>query len=412
MINLPSIVKEKVAGKTVLLRLDLNAPVEEGKVVDDFRLLSSAPTIKMLQDLGAKVVVLAHLGRPKGVDSALSLLPVAEKMADILGYKFVASEKLPDYDLPHLVFLTGDVRTEGFAKVLAAQTNKQVIILENIRFYPEEEQNDRFFASRLAGLGQVYVNDAFGVCHRAASSTVAITEFLESFAGPLLEKEVRQLSQVLTQPRLPFVLMMAGIKIDDKVATLNSLGSKADKIILGGGLANAIFQARGLEVGLSRVDAEAEKIASQVDKNFKDRLVLPEEVVVADKDYSPASIRAVEFHKVLPGERILDIGPRAIYTFSKILKEASTIVWNGPLGQFERRPFHHGTLSLARVVGSVGTGKAFVVVGGGETVDAVRNAGQAEFIDHLSTGGGAMLEFLAGKELPGLLALEQSKRGA
>jgi 3-phosphoglycerate kinase len=231
-------------------------------------------------------------------------------------------------------------------------------------------------------------------------------QHLPAYAGFLLEKEIKSLQHILKTPKKPFVFMMAGIKISDKAKTLENVGKKADKILLGGGIANLFFWAKGLEVGLSKVEKEAEKIAWHIEKNFKGKIMLPLDVVVSNSAMDKSSIRVAEVYDVKKKEIILDIGPRTILAFSQELKKAKTIVWNGPLGYFEKKPFDTGTMALARLIGGMSKGRCYGVVGGGETVSAVRNAKQQEYIDHLSTGGGAMLEFLAGDKLPGIKALE------
>jgi len=262
------------------------------------------------------------------------------------------------------------------------------------------------FAKKLASLAEVYVNDAFGVDHRKAASLVAITKYLPGYCGLLLEKEIKSLDTVLKQSKKPFVLLMGGIKISDKVQTLENLGKKADKILLSGGLANLFFLTKGFEIGKSKVESDARKIAWTLEKNFKAKIVLPLDVVVADEKMDRDSIRVTEPHMIKPEEKILDVGPKTILAYAKELKAAKMIVWNGPLGYFEKKPFHTATIALARVIGGVASRKAFVLAGGGETVDALRLAHQLEHIDHVSTGGGAMLEYLAGKKLPGIEAIK------
>ncbi len=397
-----------IKNKTVLLRVDVNVPIENCKVADGFRIEQIVPTIKLLQKGGNKIILCGHLGRPKGKKSnQLSLKPVAEKLADMFGMKFIHTDhKVPDYHIPHLIFYTGDIAQDKHQKQIKNIPAKDLVILENLRFYKGEEENSAQFAKKLAGLADVFVNDAFGVSHREAASISAITKYLPSFAGLLLEKEIKSLEIVLKHSKQPFVLMMGGIKISDKVKTIENLGKKADKILLAGGIANLFFLSKGYEIGGSKVEAEAKKTAWHLEKNFKDKIILPVDVVVADKNMGKNTIRVTTPHEIRKDETIYDIGPKTILKFANELKVAKTIVWNGPLGLFEVRPFNTATMALARVVGGVSTRKAFGVVGGGETVDAVRLAGQFEHIDHVSTGGGAMLEFLAGEKLPGIEALK------
>lgn len=400
---------EIVKGKTVLLRVDVNTPIDsKNRVTDDFRIQAVIPTIKFLRQHGCKVIVCAHLGRPKGSwNEKFTMKPVAQQMADILKLKFVeTNRKLPDYGVNHLIFYTGDIQQEQHRRILWNIPDKDIVFLENIRFYKGEEENSAFLGKHLASLADIYVNDAFGVSHRKAASVVAVAKHLPSFAGLLMEKEIKSLQHVLRAPKKPFVFLMAGIKISDKAKTLENVGKRADKIMLGGGIANLFFLAKGLEIGLSKVEKEAEKLAWHIEKNFKDKIILPSDVVVANSKMEKSSIRSCEVYDVKKNEVILDIGPKTIMAFAKELKKSKTIVWNGPLGYFEKKPFDTGTMALAKLIGGMSKGKCFGVVGGGETVNAVREAGQQDYIDHLSTGGGAMLEFLAGEKLPGLEALK------
>ena len=394
--------------KTVLLRADVNVPLDEktGKVADDFRIESIIPTIKLLQQGNNRIILVGHLGRPEGREKKFSLKPVAEKLADLLQYKFLETHHpLPDYPIRHLIFYTGNIEADTHTQQLKRGSAKDIIFLENIRFYKGEEKSDRHLAKKLAQLADVYVNDAFSVDHHPASSVSLMPEFLPAYAGPQLEQEIKHLSSLLGKVKSPFVIMMGGIKISDKIHTLENLGKRADKILLGGGLANLIFKAKGLEVGLSKVEDSALKTAWQLEKNFKGKLVLPVDVVVANKKMDKNSIRVCSPYEVTRNEQMLDIGPKTILLFANEIKAAKTIVWNGPMGHFEVPPFHTGTLSLARLIGGRGKGFAYTVAGGGETEDAIRLAHQFNNIDHVSTGGGAMLEFLAGKKLPGIEAL-------
>lgn len=400
----------KIQNKAVLLRVDVNVPLDKktGQAADTFRMEQVIPTIKFLQEGGNSVIVCGHLGRPGGKqDAKYTLRPVAQKLAELLGYKFLeTNHKLPDYGINHLIFYTGNIAEDRHQNQLGKIPAKDVVLLENLRFYKGEEENDPVFSKKLSGLAEVYVNDAFGVDHRKAASVVGVTKHLPSFAGLLLEREIKSLDKVLKAPKKPFVAMMGGIKISDKVQTIENLGKRADKILLAGGLANLFFLSKGYEMGLSKVEKEAEKIAWQLEKNFKGKIVLPVDLVVADEKMDKGAIRVVEPHLVGKKEAVYDIGPKTILKYANELKSAKTIIWNGPLGLFEVKPFHTATMALARIVGGVATRKAFAVVGGGETVDAVRQAHQFQHIDHVSTGGGAMLEYLAGEKLPGLEALK------
>lgn len=404
--------QEKLVSKhTVLLRLDVNEPVlESGELADDFRIRSCLPTIHFLQKLNTKIVIVAHLGRPEGKqDKKLSLRPAAKRMAELLNIKFVESaNQIPWYPVKHLVFFTGDIQNEKNRFVLRNGPFKDIIFLENIRFYPGEEKTELRLAKQLSELADVYVNDAFGCSHREAASITGVTKYLPGYAGLLLEKECKALTSLEMKPKQPLIVMMAGIKISEKAKALEKLAEKAEKILLGGGLANLMFLALGYEIGYSRVEKEGLSIARKILKNFKTKIVLPEDVVTANKELDRDSILVKPSYKVGKREIITDIGPKSILQYAKILKTAKTLIWNGPLGHFEVKPFDTATMALAKVVGGVSKGKCFGVVGGGETVDAVRLSGQIEFIDHVSTGGGAMLEYLAGTRLPGVVALEKN----
>lgn len=395
--------------KTVLVRASLDEPLkEDGTLGDDFRLQSAVPTIQALRSRGLKVVVCGKLGRPEGkVVPELSLLPVAKRLAELLDLHFQETDfALPTDGVEHLIFLKGDIREEHVREQVKKIKGTDVLVLENMEFYPGELELNLTFAKQLASIADAFVSDDFAKCHHPVASIDPITKFLPSFAGLQLEKEIKGLGKILAKPAAPFILMMGGIKITDKAKTLKNLGKKADKILLSGGLANLFFKIKSFEVGKSKIEHEAESVAWEIEKNYKSKLLLPLDVVVTDDINNRTRVRCCAPHEVKKNEYIFDIGPKTILAFAGVLKQAKTIVWNGPLGHFEVRPFHHGTLSLARIVGAVGQGRAYTVVGGGETVDAVREAGQEDMVDLLSTGGGAMLEFLAGSELPGITALK------
>ncbi len=399
-----------VKNKTVLLRVDMNEELDsQGRVLDDFRIRAIIPTIELLRKAGAKVIIASHLGRPDGKpDRKLSLRPVAKRLAELLEIKFLETDReLTRYPINHLMFASGDIQKDLTCDLIRAIATKDIVVLENLRFYEGEESNSAVFAKRLAELADVYVNDAFAVVHRKAASVVAITKYLPSYAGPELEKEIKNLDYVGAKSKKPFVLMMGGVKISDKAKTLEQLGKHADVILVGGGLANLFYASEGLEIGKSVSEISSKKLAWKIATNFKRKIVLPRDVVVADSKKTKQSIKVKSCYNINPTETIYDLGPKSILEFAGILKKAKTICWNGPLGLFEHKPFHTGTFSLARVIGGLASKKAFVVIGGGETVAAVRAAHQAEYIDHLSTGGGAMLEYLAGEKLPGLEVLKK-----
>ncbi len=402
---------KSVKNKRILLRLDLNEEVDsKGKLLDDFRIQAVLPTIRSLQSQGAKLVIVSHLGRPDGKpDAKLSLEPIAKCLAHCLNYKFVKTDsKLPEYDVEHVILFTGDIREKDVREVLENHTSKDIILLENIRFYPEEEKNSKVFAKQLSELADVFISDAFGVSHRKDSSLVGITEYLPSYAGPLLSKELKAMDYLLSpKVKKPFVLLMGGIKIADKAKTLANLGKRADKILLAGGLANLFLHAQGYDVGHHQIDKESVRYANQLLLNLKSKLVIPKDVVV----YSPTKgtgnkIRVKKLSEIVDTDKIYDIGPETILEFSKVLQTAGTVCWNGPLGYFEEKPFRAGTLSISKVIGGIGKRKAYVLAGGGETVASIRLSGQFEHFDHVSTGGGAMLSYLAGDPLPAVEALK------
>ncbi len=400
----------KIQNKTVLVRGSVDAPVDEktGKISDDFRLQSLLPTIKHLSANGNKVIICGKRGRAKGkVVESLSLKPAAKHLANLLGLKFVETDfKIPDYGIPHLIFYSGDFREEKHQEQLSTSADKDIFFLENLEFYPEELENNAMFGKKLAGFADVYVDDDFSKCHHPVSSNVAVTKYLPCYAGLLLEQEIKALDAILKSVKHPFIVMTGGIKLSEKVGALENLGKKADKILVGGGVANLMFLAKGYEVGKSKIEEGELKTAWAILKNYKDKLLLPLDVVVTDEKMDKGSIRVCAPHEVGKNEVILDAGPKTILTYSKEIKLAKSILWSGPLGLFETKPFDTATMALARLIGGRGKGMAFAVAGGGDTVDAIRQAHQFEHFDHVSTGGGAMLEYLAGKKLPGIEALK------
>lgn len=395
--------------KTVLVRGSLDANVDESanRISDDFRLRSFLPTAELLRQKNNKIIICGKRKRAGGkVSPEFSLKPAAECLADLMGLKFVATDhRVPDYGIPHLIFYSGDLREAKHQEQIKNIPAKDVVFLENLEFYPQELDNDPAFAKILASLADAYVDDDFSKCHHAVASNVAVVKHIPSYAGLLLEKEIKSLDAVLKHAKSPFVVMTGGVKLSEKVGALENLGRKADTILVGGSVASLMFLNKGYEIGLSKIEEKEKKTAWRIEKNFKNKIILPLDVVVADKKMSPNSIRACAPHQVGKNEQILDAGPKTIFEFAKHIKSAKTIVWSGPLGMFEQKPFHHATFALARLIGGRGKGRAFVVAGGGDTVDAIRQSHQFEHIDHVSTGGGAMLEYLAGAKLPGIEAL-------
>lgn len=413
-----------IKNKIILWRPDFNCPVEGGRVVEDFRIQESLPSLKLMLKDGNRVIICGHLGRPKGQwKTEFTFKPVAERLAECLNYKFAETDgKIPEDESPHVVFYNADIREAKHRENVGMVPGKDIVFLENMRFYKEEEDSDPVFAKHLADLAEVYVNDAFGVDHHAAASVSGVPAYLPSYAGLLLEKEIKSLDAILKNVKHPFVVMTGGIKLSEKVGALENLGNKADKILVGGGVATLMFKAKGYEVGKSRIEEGEIKTAWEIEKNFKHKLLLPLDVVVArlatpeatpsdsrgvvNEQMEKSTIRACSPHEVQKNEMVLDVGPKTILAYAKEIKLAKTIVWSGPLGMFEKKPFDTATMALARLIGGRGKGKAFVLAGGGDTVDAIRQAHQFEHFDHVSTGGGAMLEYLAGKKLPGIEALK------
>lgn len=397
-----------IKNKTVLVRgsVDANVDPSTNRVDDDFRLRSFLPTVKFLLKNKNKVIICGKRKRAKGkTDPEMSLKPAAECLAELLNLKFVTTNhRVPDYQIPHLIFYSGDIREAKHREQIKNISDKDVVFLENMEYYPEELEMDAMFGKHLASLADAYVNDDFSKCHHPVASNLTVVKYIPSYCGLLLEQEIKSLDSLMRNPKSPFVVMTGGIKLSEKVGALENLGKKADKILVSGGVANLIFKTKGFEIGISRVEESMEKVAMQISKNYKNKLVLPLDVVVANKNLE--NIRSCAPYEVRENEQILDAGPKTILEFSKHIKAAKTIVWSGPLGLFEKKPFHHATFALARLIGGRGKGKAFVVAGGGDTVDAIRQAHQFENIDHVSTGGGAMLEYLAGKKLPGIEALK------
>ena len=388
MFNKKSITDVDVKGKRVLVRVDYNVPIKEDKVVDDTRIVAAMPTVNYLLEHGAAVILFSHLGRPKGgPDPKFSLKPVAAHLSGLLG-KPVA-------------FVDDCV---GPLAEAAARTLKpgEILVLENTRFHPEEEKNDLELAKKMASLADIYVNDAFGSAHRAHSSTEGVAHFLPAVAGFLMEKEIKYLGQAIANPKHPFVAILGGAKISDKIGVIRNLLIKADQVLIGGGMANTFFKAQGYPIGDSLCEDEALDTARQLLQAGNTHLRLPVDVVIGDRFDAEAEKVIMPMGPVPDGWRILDIGPATVAAFGKILAKAGTIVWNGPMGVFEFPRFAEGTVGVAKAVAA---SKAVSIIGGGDSVTAVNQAGLADRITHISTGGGASLEMLEGIDLPGLAAL-------
>lgn len=376
-----------IKGKKVLLRLDLNVALEKGKILDDNRLFIAKESIEYLMKKGAKVIAISHLGKAEGrVDEKYSLEPVAKRLKKIL--------KQP------LTFIK-DHEPKKVLPKLDKMKNGELVLLENLRFNPGELENDSSFAKDLAALADIYVNDAFSVSHRQQASVVAIKKYLPSYAGLLLEKELKALDRIL-KAKKPFVVIMGGAKIETKIRLIEKLLPKADKILFGGALANTIIKELGYEVGQSYCDKNSGALVKKIfnKKGAEDKIILPLDLVVASTKTGKISLLRPD--EVKKNESILDIGPETITLFSKYIRKAATLVWNGPMGKFEDDHFKQGSLSLARLVASRSKGKAYGVVGGGETVAVLKMTKMEAYVDFVSGAGGAMLAYLGGEKMPGL----------
>ena len=382
-----------VAGRRVLVRVDFNVPLDVNRnITDDRRIKAALPTIDYLLDQGAKVILMSHLGRPKGQPVVkYSITPAAERLEELLNI---------------LVTKLGDCIGEMVQGAVQGMPVGHVIMLENVRFYPQEEKNDLEFAKQLAVLGDVYVNDAFGSAHRAHASTEGVARFLTGVAGFLMQKELDYLGKAITNPERPFLAILGGAKVADKIPVIDNLLSKVDELIIGGGMAYTFLKAQGYEIGKSLLDEEGLDLAKQAmakarQKNVK--LYLPEDVVVATDFKEDAESKVVPANQIPADWMGMDIGPMSIEAFSNIIKGAKTIIWNGPMGVFEMPRFATGTRAIAKAMAE---SSATTIVGGGDSAAAVEQMGFADRMSHVSTGGGASLEFLEGKTLPGVAALE------
>ncbi len=387
-------------GKRVLMRVDFNVPLDESqRITDDGRIRAALPTIKYVLEQGGKLILISHLGRPKDkVVSSLSLRPAVERLARLL-------------DRP--VVRASDCVGPEAEKMVGSLGPGEVLLLENLRFHPGETANDREFARELARLGDLYVNDAFGAAHRAHASTVGVTEFLfPCAAGFLLEKEIRYLGGALSQPQRPFVAILGGAKISGKIDVIENLLGKVDSLLIGGGMAYTFFKAKGLEIGKSLLDAEKVDLAGETLRKAETlgaELLLPVDCVIADNFSNDANTQVVKREGILPDWEALDIGPQTIALFKKKIATARTIVWNGPMGVFEMDRFAVGTNAIAGALAEVTQKGTVTIIGGGDTAAAVARTGLQEKMSHISTGGGASLEYLEGKTLPGIEALTEKE---
>ncbi|MHB8214421.1 MAG: phosphoglycerate kinase [Vulcanimicrobiaceae bacterium] len=376
--------------KRVLVRVDFNVPLDGGRVADDTRIRAALPTINYLRERNARVILISHLGRPKGEEKSLCMDPVADRLSQLLDMQVM---KLND--------CTGDVVEASLAEL----PEGGVAVLENSRFYPGEKQNDPGWAKRLARLADIFVNDAFGTIHRAHASTAGVAEYLPGVAGLLVENELTQLSRLTDSPAHPFVTILGGVKVSDKIGVIGRFLDFADAILIGGAMCFGFLKAEGIDVGASKVEEEAVEVAAAAlakAKGSSCRILLPVDLVVADRFDAAAETKVVAADQIPDGWMGMDIGPATAAMFTDEIKKARTIFWNGPMGAFEMEPFAGGTRAVADAVASA---DALTVTGGGDTVAAVNKFGVAGKLDHVSTGGGAAMEFLEGKDLPGISAL-------
>ena len=389
MFNKKTVRDIDVKGKRVLVRVDYNVPIKDGKVGDDTRIRAAMPTLNYLLEHGAAVILCSHLGRPKGgPDPKYSLKPVAEYLSTLMGKQVAFAEDC-----------VGPA-AESAAKALKPG---EVLLLENTRFHPEEEKNDLELAKKMASLADVYVNDAFGSAHRAHSSTEGVARFLPAVAGFLMEEEIKYLGQAIANPKKPFVAILGGAKMSDKIGVIRNLLGKADQVLIGGGMANTFFKAQGYPMADLLVEDEVLDTARELLAMGGTKLRLPVDMVLGDKFDAEAAMKTIPTGPVPDGWRVLDVGPETVKAYAKAVKGAGTVVWNGPMGVFEFPRFAEGTFGVAKAVAASG---AISVIGGGDSVAAVAAAGLSDKITHISTGGGASLEMLEGLVLPGLAALQ------
>jgi phosphoglycerate kinase len=380
-----------VKNKRVIVRVDFNVPLNEKlNITDDSRIKGALPTIQYLVDNNAKVLLMSHLGRPKGkVKDEMRLTPVAKRLSELLGQ-----------DVKKLDDCIGD----DVEKTISTMKSKDVILLENLRFHPEEEKNDTGFAKKLASFADIFVNDAFGTCHRAHASTEGITKYLPSVAGFLVSKEIEYFEKATKNPDKPYVAILGGAKVSDKIDVITNLTEKVDAILIGGAMAYTFLKSEGVNIGNSKLESDKIDLAKEILQSAKSkniRIILPSDHVIADKIDASAQKETVD--KEIPEGKIgLDIGPKTVREFEDVLKSAKTVVWNGPVGFFELKPFSKGTEEIARFLAG---SNATTIIGGGDTAAAVNELSLGKKMSHISTGGGASLEYLEGKTLPGIAAL-------
>ncbi len=396
MINKKSIRDAELSGQRVIMRVDFNVPLDkEGNITDDTRIRAALPSIEHILKQNTKLILMSHLGRPKGqVSEELRLSPVGKRLSELLSKE---------------VIITRDCIGEETKKIISGMQTGDVALLENLRFYKEEENNDDGFAKALAEYADVYVNDAFGTAHRAHASTEGIAHHLPGLAGFLMEKEISFLGKLLYDPEKPYAAIIGGAKVSTKIGVLEKLLEKVDVLIIGGGMSYTFLKAKGFEVGHSLMETEKVSLAFELIKKADERevkLLLPDDHLVADKVEETARVKTVDTNAIPPDMIGVDIGPKTVRAYKKEIKQARTVLWNGPMGVFEIEKFARGTNQIANVLAS---SKATTVVGGGDSVAALNKFKLAESISHVSTGGGASLEFLEGKDLPGIQALADKK---
>ena len=393
--NKKSIRDVELAGKRVFCRVDFNVPMQDGVITDDTRIRAAVPTIRFLMEAGAKVILASHFGRPKGqVVEEMRLTTVASHLSTLLDKQ---------------VRKLDDSKGAEVEAVVERMENGDVILLENVRFHAGEEKNDPELAKSFAALADLFVNDAFGAAHRAHASTAGIAQYIPAVAGLLMEKEIRFMGGALTRPERPFTAIVGGAKVKDKIAVIENLLTKVDHLIIGGGMANTFLKAQGFGIGASLCEDDKLDLARSLMEQAKERgvqLLMPVDVVVADRFAADAEKKTVAIDAIPDGWMALDIGPKSVEEFQRVIVASKTVVWNGPMGVFEMDAFAQGTIGVAKAMAEC-TGTT--IIGGGDSVAAVEKAGVAEQMTHISTGGGASLEFMEGKELPGLAVLTDSE---